>query len=104
MARAAFKMYLIKGQEAEYERRHDEIWPDLVELINAHGIYDYSISLDAETNTLFALQNLNPDNTAGEIGKSPLMQRWFQHMGGLLKTNPDGTPVVIPLREVFYMP
>lgn len=103
MPRMAFKMYLIQGQEAEYEKRHNEIWPELVDLLHEHGVYDYSISLDETTNTLFALQNRRPNHTADEIGDVPLMQRWFKHMDGLLKTNPDGTPIVVPLREVFFM-
>lgn len=103
MARLGFKMYLVEGQEAEYEKRHDEIWPDVVDILHEQGIYDYSIFLDEETNTLFALQNRRPDSTADIVTDAPVMLRWFEHMHGLLKTNPDGTPIVIPLREVFYM-
>ena len=33
MKRIAFKMKLKPGFEAEYKKRHDEIWPDLVKLI-----------------------------------------------------------------------
>ena len=29
MAGSAFKMKLKKGFEAEYKKRHDEIWPDV---------------------------------------------------------------------------
>lgn len=103
MPRFAFKMYLVDGQEAEYEQRHDEIWPELVDVLHEYGVHDYSIFLDEETNTLFALQNRRPDHRADDVGESPVMQRWFEHMHGLLKTNPDGTPIVIPLREVFHM-
>jgi L-rhamnose mutarotase len=103
MSRFAFKMYLVEGQEAEYERRHDEIWPDVKEALHSAGVYDYSISLDEETNTLFALQNRRSDHQADAVAESPVMRRWFEHMHGLLKTNPDGTPIVVPLREVFYM-
>lgn len=103
MARLGFKMYLVEGQAAEYEKRHDEIWPEVVDVLHSQGIYDYSIFLDEETNTLFALQNRRPESDAGIVTDSQVMQRWFVHMHGLLKTNPDGTPIVIPLREVFFM-
>ena len=46
-------MYLNPGQEAEYIRRHDEIWPELAKLLTRAGISNYSIHLDRETNTLF---------------------------------------------------
>jgi L-rhamnose mutarotase len=46
MKRVAFKMQLHQGQVEEYKRRHDEIWPELVELLKSIGIEDYSIFLD----------------------------------------------------------
>ena len=51
----AFKMRLNPGMRAEYERRHDEIWPELVDLLKQAGVSDYSIHLDEETNTLFGV-------------------------------------------------
>ncbi|MFA5816638.1 MAG: L-rhamnose mutarotase, partial [Bacteroidales bacterium] len=46
MNRTAFKMKLKPGCEAEYKKRHDEIWPELVELIKNSRVSDYSIFLD----------------------------------------------------------
>ncbi|HAU76974.1 MAG TPA: L-rhamnose mutarotase, partial [Agrobacterium sp.] len=45
----AFKMKLFPGKEAEYKKRHDEIWPELVTLLHEAGVSDYSIHLDPET-------------------------------------------------------
>ncbi len=53
MQRIAFKMQLRKGYEAEYKKRHDEIWPELKSLLKATGISEYSIFLDEQTNSLF---------------------------------------------------
>ena len=53
MQRVAFRMKLFKGCEAEYKKRHNEIWPELKDLLKQAGIKDYSIFLDEETNTLF---------------------------------------------------
>ncbi|MGB9142439.1 MAG: L-rhamnose mutarotase, partial [Aestuariivirga sp.] len=39
-------MFLKPGMEAEYKRRHDEIWPELLDLLHAAGISEYSIYLD----------------------------------------------------------
>ena len=36
----AFVLYLIKGNEVEYQRRHDEIWPELSAAIKETGILD----------------------------------------------------------------
>ena len=73
--RFAFKMKLKKGFEAEYERRHDEIWPDLTVLLKEAGISDYSIFLDEETSILFAVQNLPEGHKAADLSKHPVMNK-----------------------------
>jgi L-rhamnose mutarotase len=54
MIRNAFKMKLHAGFEVEYKKRHDEIWPELSQVLKDAGVSDYSIFLDSETLTLFA--------------------------------------------------
>jgi L-rhamnose mutarotase len=58
----AFRMQLKQGVAAEYERRHDELWPDLAAALRKAGIFDYSIFLDEQTMSLFAVLRLRPDN------------------------------------------
>ena len=103
MQRHAFKMRLNPGMEAEYTRRHDEIWPDLVQLLKDTGISNYSIHLDRETNTLFGYLERRDDHTMDELPNHPVMKRWWAYMGDIMATNPDGSPVAIPLAETFHM-
>ncbi|RCH53873.1 L-rhamnose mutarotase [Mucilaginibacter hurinus] len=103
MERIAFKMKLHEGCAAEYKKRHDEIWPELPRFIKDAGVHDYSIFLDEDTNTLIGV--LKADNPAliAEFGKSDLMQRWWRYMSDIMASNPDGSTVVMPLKEVFYL-
>ena len=55
MSRVAFKMHLHEGKAEEYKRRHDELWPELHELLKQRGISNYSIFLDEQTHTLFGV-------------------------------------------------
>jgi L-rhamnose mutarotase len=103
MQRHAFKMRLNPGMEAEYIRRHDEIWPELVALLKATGIANYSIHLDRETMTLFGYLERRDDHTMDDLPNHPVMRRWWAFMGDIMQTNPDGSPVAIPLVETFYM-
>jgi L-rhamnose mutarotase len=103
MQRHAFKMRLNPGMEAEYTRRHDEIWPDLVQLLKDAGISNYSIHLDEETMTLFGYLERRDDHTMDDLPNHPVMKRWWAHMGDIMATNPDGSPVAIPLAETFYL-
>jgi len=104
MQKHAFRMQLNPGMRDEYKRRHDEIWPELVELLRAAGISDYSIHLDEETGALFAVLWRRDDHTMDKLPEAEVMQRWWAHMGDIMETNPDGSPVVRDLTPVFHMP
>lgn len=99
----AFKMKLKPGCKAEYKKRHDEIWPELAALIKESGVYDYSIFLDEETNTLFAVQKVRGATGSQDLGNNPLVRKWWDYMADIMETNPDNSPVSIPLEEVFYL-
>ena len=101
--RNAFLMKLRPGNEAEYKRRHDQIWPDLVAELRRAGISDYSIFLDRRTGTLFAVQKLTPNNTAAALPQTAIVKKWWAHMADLMETNPDNSPVVTPVEEVFHL-
>ncbi|MCJ7656280.1 MAG: L-rhamnose mutarotase [Candidatus Atribacteria bacterium] len=103
MERAAFKMKLKAGYEKEYKKRHDEIWPELKEKLSGAGIYDYSIFLDKETLTLFAVQKLKDNDTVKELPSKEIMKKWWDHMKDIMETNPDNSPVITSLEEVFHM-
>ena len=103
MQRHAFKMYLNSGQEAEYIRRHDEIWPELVVLLRETGISNYSIHLDRETMVLFGYLERRDDHTMDDLPNHPVMRRWWAWMGDIMRTNPDGSPVAVALDETFFM-
>ena len=102
MQRNAFTMKLKPGCEAEYKKRHDEIWPDLAAELSKAGVSDYSIFLDEETLTLFAVQKLSDDNTADALPQTDMVKTWWAYMADLMDTNPDHSPVCKPLREVFH--
>ena len=99
----AFRMFLNPGQVAEYKRRHDDIWPELVNLLQQSGVCDYSIYLDEQHHVLFATLRRRPGHTMYDLPRHPLMQRWWAHMGDIMRGNPDGSPVVEPLPCMFRM-
>ncbi|WP_321478713.1 L-rhamnose mutarotase [uncultured Bacteroides sp.] len=103
MKREAFKMYLKPGCEAEYEKRHNAIWPELKKMLSDGGVYDYSIYWDKETNILFACQKVKGDESSQDMGSSPIVQKWWDYMADIMETNPDNSPVSIPLKEIFRM-
>ncbi len=103
MEKYAFKMKLNPGMEAEYKRRHDEIWPELVALLKEAGVSDYSIHLDRDTSTLFAVLWRTDDHRMDDLPNHAVMQRWWTHMSDIMEIGPNNEPVSIPLVTVFHM-
>lgn len=99
----AFKMQLNPGAEAEYRRRHDEIWPELSALLAEAGVSDYSIHLDRETNILFAVMWRRRDHGLAALPAHSVMKRWWAQMADLMATHPDNEPVATDLVTVFHM-
>jgi len=104
MIRHAFKMKLRPGSIAEYKKRHDEIWPELASELRSAGVSDYSIFLDEETLTLFAVQKLAEGNAAAQLPAAPIVRKWWDYMAPLMEVHHDNAPISKPLREVFYLP
>ncbi|WP_374166638.1 L-rhamnose mutarotase [Arcticibacter sp. MXS-1] len=103
MVRVAFKMKLHPNCRDEYKRRHDAIWPELTALLRSNGISDYSIFLDEESDTLFAVQKTEEGASSQDLSANPIVQRWWAYMADIMQTNPDKSPVSIPLTEVFHL-
>ncbi len=104
MQRLAFKMKLFKGQEAEYKKRHDEIWPELSQLLKDNGISNYSIFLEEETGFLFGVLDVTDPVNMDRLPGEAIMKKWWAYMKDIMESNPDNSPVSVSLKEVFYMP
>lgn len=103
MKRHAFTMKLKPGMAAEYQRRHDELWPELAAALRDAGIRDYSIFLDEAAMTLFAVQKQAEGGAAARLPDLPVVKRWWAYMAPLMEAHPDNSPVCGPLREVFHL-
>lgn len=103
MYRIGFKMKLHHGQAAEYRRRHDEIWTDLVALLKSIGVQDYSIFFDEESHILFATLKIANPALLDTLPNHAVMQKWWAYMGDIMEANADHSPVVKPLVEVFHL-
>ena len=103
MKEEAFAMKLKPGFVDEYKKRHNAIWPELKKAISETGVYDYSIYLDEESLTLFAVQKVkdggNPDAQKG----MEIVHKWWDMMADIMDVNPDNSPVCRPLKKMFHM-
>lgn len=98
-----FKMKLYEGQEKEYERRHNELWPEMIDMIHEYGGKNYSIFLDRETNTLFGYIEIECPEKWSKSADTAINRKWWDYMADIMETNPDNSPVTKDLDLVFHL-
>ena len=103
MIRKAFRMAVHPGQEAEYERRHRPIWPELESVLKEHGVHSYSIFLDPADQSLFAYVEMEDEERWNAIASTDVCRRWWKHMREIMPSNADDSPVSRELPEVFHI-
>ena len=91
MVRKGFKMKLYPDMAEEYEKRHNELWPEMKEMIHEYGGRNYTIFLDRETNVLYGYIEVED------------LKKWWDFMADIMETNPDNSPVCTDLHEVFHL-
>ena len=102
MIRKAFVMSVNAGSESEYQRRHSPIWDDLAAVLKNHGVHNYSIFLHPETRQLFGYVEIEDEARWAAIARTEVCQRWWKHMGDVMPSNPDSSPVSLDLNIVFH--
>ena len=100
----AFRMNLFDGFAEEYEKRHDEIFPELAQALKDAGVSNYSIWLDPQSNHLFGILTRDDDHTLDSLPDTEIMKRWWAHMADVMETNEENVPTQIPLKRVFLLP
>ncbi|MAE61973.1 MAG: L-rhamnose mutarotase [Planctomycetaceae bacterium] len=103
MIRKAFVMSVHEGHEAEYETRHNPIWPELEQALRDHGVSNYSIFMHDQTRQLFAYAEIDSEQQWTAIADTPICKKWWDHMHEIMPSNPDHSPVADGLREVFHL-
>ena len=98
-----FKMKLYSGQEEEYERRHNELWSEMQDMIHEHGGKNYSIFLDRETLTLFGVIEIEDEALWAKGSNSTINRKWWDFMADIMETNPDNSPVSKDLQLMFHL-
>ena len=102
MEKYAWKAILKAGKKDEYIRRHDEIWPELVEVLKNAGIENYSIWLVG--NELFGYYECSKGIAfAGKTqAESPIVDKWNEFMKDVMDMPIDEKTGAQPLLEQVF--
>ena len=102
MERVCFVFELKPGMEDEYERLHDNILPEMTELLNEAGFHDYS--LFRRGTMIYGYTKVDPDwETALAVtSKSDIQKRWAAFFDDIISWQLDENGQIHTAEEVFY--
>ncbi|MBN9388177.1 MAG: L-rhamnose mutarotase [Chloroflexi bacterium] len=103
MQRIAFLMKLKAGREEEYLRRHNEIWPEMLETLKKAGISNYNIYLNG-LQLIATLEVENFNYMTEYLANDPTAARWEESMKENIERDVDpekNFPALLP--QMFHM-
>ncbi|MBS5451019.1 MAG: L-rhamnose mutarotase [Coriobacteriia bacterium] len=98
-----FKMKLFPGFKEEYERRHNELWPEMADMLHEYGARNYSIFIDPDSDTLFGYIEVKDPAHYDTSAQTEVCKRWWHFMASVMETNPDESPVSTDLHCAFHL-
>ena len=104
LEKCTWKATLKPGKKAEYIRRHDEIWPEMTEVLTRAGIRNYTIWCCGDE--LFGYYECEKGVAYAEKvqAESPVVDRWNEYMKDILELEMDPVTGAQPkLEQVFRL-
>ena len=105
MIHKGFKMKLYDGMAEEYEKRHNELWPEMKDMIHEYGGKNYTIFLDKETLTLFGYIEIEDEERwAQSFSRMHLIIFLIDLVSGLSQTGQTDLKLIMPVdRDIFSL-
>lgn len=103
MERYAWKAIVLDGQLDEYKKRHDNIWPEMVEVLKKAGIRNYTIWNVG--NELFGYYECDSVEEAARVqAESPIVDKWNEYMKDVMVMEMDPETGAQPLmKQMFFL-
>ena len=103
MEKVTWKATLLPGKREEYIRRHDEIWPEMVELLKSAGIKNYTIWSDGDV--LFGYYECEHGIEFAEKTQagSPIVDKWNVYMDDVLELEMDPVTGAQPKMQCMFL-
>ena len=86
MIHKGFKMKLYDGMAEEYEKRHNELWPEM-----------------QDTMVLYGYIEIEDEEKWAKSADTPINRKWWDFMAPIMETNPDNSPVSTDLHLAFHL-
>ena len=103
MERICFTFTIKPGTEEEYKRRHDEIWPEMVQALHDSGISNYS--LFRRGLEVIAYAECEPDARIafGKMQATEVDARWSKWFDDVIAQRFDERREPMTVEEVWHL-
>ncbi len=103
MERFVWKGRVKPGKVGEYIKKHDEIWPEMIELMHKAGLRNYSIwNCGEDLIGYYEFDGMEKKQNIYSQHKE-LLDRWNAHMGGIMEFEKDESGNVRVYKQIFLM-
>ena len=102
MEKYAWKARILPGKLAEYKKRLVEIWPELVEVLKAAGIRNYSIWNVGDEVFGYYECEMGAAYAARTQAESPVVKRWDEYMKDVMVMEMDPVTGAQPLMTQVF--
>lgn len=103
MERVCFTFEIRPGSEDEYKRRHDEIWPELVQEIKDAGFANYSLFRRGTTITAYCECNPDVATSFAKLGEGEANARWAEWFKDTIVALADADGNIFRADEVWHL-
>ncbi len=102
MERMCFFIYIYDGKEAEYDKRHDELWPEMAQALTECGWTNYS--LFREGTLVIGYVECIPDAATAleKMGKRHVVPQWNESFKDIIRYMTDDKGHLLTKREVWH--
>ena len=98
MQRVCLTFRLVSGREAEYRRRHVDVWPELEEAIKAEGIVSSAVYVAGGAVVVLVEHPTDVEGALERLGATEVNARWSEYFADVMATQPEQADEVWRLR------
>jgi L-rhamnose mutarotase len=101
--RLCFTFEIRPGTEAEYKKRHDEIWPELGEAIKHAGLANYTLFRRGTTITGYVECHPDVATSFGKLAPTEVNARWAKWFEEVIVSLTDEEGNLFRADEVWHL-
>jgi L-rhamnose mutarotase len=105
MQRVCFCLKVKRERLAEYRRRHETVWPEMLDALRGAGWQNYSLFLREDGLLIGYVETADFEQALAKMAATDVNARWQREMAAFFEGGEDkaADEQIRPLEEVFHL-